>query len=110
MAAITARKIRLARDQGSDPVQGALFPKVTVKISYTDTAAINNDPITAQIVRLIATTDVHVKFHDLADAKAATSDMLLKANQPEYFTLQGKQYISAIRDASNGDLFVTVVE
>jgi len=110
MAAIIARKIRLARDQGSDPIQGALFPKVTGKISYTDTAAINSDPITAQIVRLIATTDVHVKFHDLTEAKAATSDMLLKANQAEYFTLWGKQYISAVRDAANGDLYVTVME
>ena len=110
MAAITARKIRLARDQGSDPIQGALFPKVTVKISYTDTAAINSDPITAQIVRLIATTDCHIKIHDGADAKATSSDMFLKANQAEYFTLWGKQYISAIRDASNGDLYVTVME
>ena len=110
MATITARKIRLARDQGSDSVQGALFPKVTVKISYTDTAEINSDPITAQIVRLIATTDSHVKIHDAADTKATSSDMLLKANQLEYFALQGKQYISAIRDASNGDLYVTVME
>ena len=105
-----ARKIRMARDQGADPIQGALFPSSTIKISYTDTAGINENPITAQIVRLMATTDCHMKFQDAADSKATTADMLIKANQAEYFNLQGKQYISAIRDTANGDLFVTVME
>jgi hypothetical protein len=39
----------------------------------------------ATVVRLIATQDCYVKFHDFVDDKAASPDMLIKANQPEYF-------------------------
>ena len=110
MAAITAKKIRLARDQGGDGVQAALFPKATVVIAFTDVAAKNTDAITAQIVRIVATTDCHVKIHDLSDALAVAADMLVKANLAEYFCMNGKKYISAIRDTASGNLFVTVME
>jgi len=110
MAAITAKKIRFARDQGGDPIQGALFPKATVVIAFTDTAAKNSDAITAQVVRLISTTDCHIKIHDAADALAVVTDMLVKANLAEYFSMNQKKYISAIRDTASGNLFVTVME
>ncbi len=112
MAAKTARrKMMLPRDQGGDPFQGALFPQETIIIAYTDVAAknVDGDPITAQVVRLISTTDCHVKFQDKADALAAATDMLIRQFVPEYFYLHGKNYISAIRDASNGSLYVTIM-
>ena len=111
MATTTAKKIRFARDQGGDPIQGALFPKATVVIAFTNTAAKNADEIVAQVVRLVATQDCYVKIHDLSDAMAGiVTDMLLKANLAEYFTMNGKKYISAIRVISSGNLFVTVME
>jgi len=108
---ITAKKIRLPRDQGGDGFQGALFPYATVTITFTDTAQKNTDSITAQIVRLIATADCHVKFHDATDDKATTADMFFKANTVEYFHLLGKQFISAINDSGAGSskLYVTVM-
>jgi len=110
MADVTAKmKIRLPRDQGGDGVQGALFPQETVVIAFTDVAAKNADAITAQVVRLIASQDCHVKFQDMSDALATATAMLLKAGIAEYFSINGKKYISAIRDSANGSLYVTIM-
>jgi 3D (Asp-Asp-Asp) domain-containing protein len=37
---------------------------------------------------------------------ASSSDLLLKANQPEYFTLRGNKYLSVVRSTNDGILYV----
>jgi len=37
---------------------------------------------------------------------ASSSDLLLKANQPEYFTLRGNKYLSVVRSTIDGILYV----
>lgn len=102
-----ARKVRLRFDGNGAPVQGALSPDSTTKINFTDTSAINSTPFNAEVVRLIATQDCHVKMGGPGSA-STTNDMLIKANQPEYFALRD-QHIAVIRDSVNGTLYVTVM-
>jgi len=102
-----SRKVRLIHGGSGEAVQGALFPESTTKINFTDSSARNSTPFGADIVRLISDQDCHVKFGGPSVA-ASTSDMLLKANQPEYFTLTD-QYIAAIRSSVSGYLYVTVM-
>jgi len=102
------RKVTMVVDGNGVATQGALHPLSTTIIAFTDTAGVNADSFVAEVVRLIATEDCYVKFGD-GDIVATSSDMLIKANQPEYFTLRGEGYISAIRVTSSGNLFVTVM-
>lgn len=100
-------KVKLIADRSGFPVNGAFNPISTVKISFTAAAARNTTAFGAEIVRLISTQDCYVKFggHTVA---ASANDMLLKANQPEYFSLR-EGFISAIQVSVGGDLLVTVM-
>jgi len=103
-----ARKVTLVYDANGSPVQGSLCPEDTIIISYDGTTR-NADALEAvEIVRLISTTDCHIKFGN-AVVEAVVTDMLLKANLVEYFSLRGNTYIAAIKDVGAGDLFVTIM-
>jgi hypothetical protein len=112
MPEIRSKKVTLVYDANGSPVQGALNPAVTTVITFTDTAGMNSDPIIAQAVRLIATADCFIKFQDLDDSKASASDMLLKAGQAEYFSLEERRYVSAVNASGSTEnkLFVTLMQ
>jgi hypothetical protein len=104
------KKARLSSDAGGTAIQGALHPTTTTVIAFTDSSGANSSAILAEVVRLIAAQDCYVKFGTGADVAATTSDMLLKAGQPEYFTMDGNSYIAAIRATSNsGNLYATIM-
>jgi hypothetical protein len=110
MSAIVAKKVRFARDMGSDPIQGALYPWQTVVIEFSNVAGKNPDPISCQIVRLYTSEECHVAFGDV-DVVATTSDCPLREKVAEYFILAPKQYISAINasGSNNNKLHVTIM-
>ena len=107
---VATRKVVMVTDGNGVAVQGALHPKSTTAIAYTAVAGVNATPFACQVVRLHSTTDCYVKFGDLSTLAALVTDMFLKANTPEYFTMRGNSRISAIRDSVSGTLYVTEME
>lgn len=83
-------------------------PRTNRTVAYTGTSARTSAGISAQIraVRLVATTDCFVAIGNSA-VTATTSDMLLPALTPEYFTLGEGDYVAAIQSATGGTLHVT---
>ncbi len=83
-------------------------PKVTATVAYTGTAGNIATECPAQIhnVRISVTTDAHVAIGPTAIAVA--TDMLVRAlDPPEIFQIGEGERVSAIQDASGGDLWVT---
>jgi hypothetical protein len=112
MAAITAKKVRLTRDQGGDAIQKALFPSQTVVIDYDNSAGINSgSPISAQVIRVWATSDCFIKIGDADVVAVPDVDIPLTAKVPEYFTLQGHNYISVVigSGSTSSKLFVSIM-
>ena len=105
---MTLKKSKLASDAFGNAIQGALHPTTTTVIAFTDTAAKNNTAIVAEVVRITSEQDCYLKFGD-SGVVATTSNMPMKAGQPEYFTMDGDTYISAIRVSVSGNLFVTIM-
>jgi hypothetical protein len=77
------------------------------KVDYTAASA-SSSAFGAQTygIRVIATTDCHVKIGD-GTVAATNSETYLPADLPEYFTVTPGQKIAAIRAAADGALFVT---
>ena len=109
MAGATKKAV-MATDGNGVAIQGALRPKGTTVIAYTDTAAKNVTAFACQIVRLYSSTDCFIKFGDKGTLVATTSDMPLKATTPEYFNMRGNSFISAVRSTASGNLYVTEME
>jgi len=107
---VATRKVRMVTDGNGVAVQGALHPKNTTPIAYTDVAGVNATSFACEIVRLYSTTDCFVKFGDLSTLAATSGDMFLKAYTPEYFSMRGDSRISAIRSSVSGSLYVTEME
>jgi len=105
-------KSRLTVDANGQSIQGALRPRVggSLNVSYTAAAGTSTILSNAEIVRLISTTDCHVRFGEVDNVAAVVTDMLMKAGQYEYFSLRGSKYISAIRDTADGSLNIQIVE
>jgi MinD superfamily P-loop ATPase len=82
-------------------------PGTTHKKAYTDTSAAIDTAIGAgvYVVRILCTTDAHITF--AASPTAVATDMLITANTPEYFSVTEGQKVAAIREALDGDLYVT---
>lgn len=59
-----------------------------------------------KVVRLLATTLCHVNFGPTG-ASATTANMPLQANVPEYFNIEGGEFIQAIKNTTAGTLYVT---
>jgi len=107
-------KIRMVMDAYGQPVQGALRPRIGgsqnvayagAGVSFHSTLLVN-----AEVVRLVATTDCHLRFGDFDHPTALVTDMLVKANQPEYFALRGSTYIAVCRDSADGYLNIQIME
>lgn len=83
----------------------------TQSAAYTATAARTSAGVGAQtrVVRLIATTACFIVFGGSA-VDATTSDVYLAASREEYFIIGAGQYVSAIRSASDGTLYVSEME
>jgi hypothetical protein len=80
---------------------------IVQKVDYTAASALSSafGPQTYG-VRVVATTDCHVKIGDGA-VTATTSETYLPAEFPEYFTVTPGQKIAVVRSAVDGSLFVT---
>lgn len=77
-------------------------PKLTRTVAVAATAN-TSDPLTSQIVRVISTSTCYVRV----GTGAKNNDMLLIANEAEYFAVAEGDVISVIRDASDGTLYIT---
>ena len=82
----------------------AIKPATTVKQAI-GAASAATAVLGARLVRLLATADCHVVFG--SDPTATTDDMLLKADQPEYFVCDETDKIAVIRDSADGQLYIT---
>ena len=76
-------------------------------VAYTATAGTISSAVNSRtsIVRIMCTSDCYIAFG--SSPTATTGDMILPANQPEYFTMVGAEKVSAIQVAEGGTLHVT---
>lgn len=83
------------------------YPLTTQKVSFLVSSVATSNAVGDHIsvVRLIATTDCHVRF--AKSPTAVATDMYLAADREEYFTIHPGQKVAAIRNSADGDLFVT---
>lgn len=102
-------KLQMPKDGAGHPFQ-ALHPSATVAITIGVASAQNSSPIVAEVVRLIATSDCHIKFSPTGGKLATSDDMLLKSGIAEYFYMRGDQYIAVIQDTGGGKLYITNME
>ena len=102
------RKVCLSFDANGSPIQGALCPSTVISLAYTSVSN-RTGAIDGEVIRLISTSDCYVKFGDVDIVTATTSDMLMVAGKPEYFSLRGKKSIAAIRVSADGTLNITVM-
>jgi hypothetical protein len=79
----------------------------TQSVAYSGTAGRIANPMGSQtyVVRVLCTTDAFVRIDD--NPTATTSDALLPAGAPEYFTITPGMKVSAVQLASSGVMYVT---
>jgi hypothetical protein len=100
----------LEMDRRGTAIQGALTPTIAQHIHY-DAAASNATAFTAKIVRVTATTACFIRFGAAATGADATDQYhYMGAGTTEYFRTRGFTYISAIKSASAGNLFISEME
>lgn len=88
-------------------IQTTYKPSTTQKVSYTSSSAATSNAFGSQIyiIRIVAKTDA---FYVLGGSPTATtSDVYLPADTVEYISVTPGQKIAFIRDAADGDAFVT---
>lgn len=97
---------KLARSLGGDPIH-ALRPKTTQSVAYTATAGTISNAVGSKttVVRVYCTTDAHIAIG--TSPTADTDDMPIAADQPEYFKVNPSDKVSAVQQASGGNLYVT---
>jgi hypothetical protein len=78
-------------------------------VSYTGTAGTISSGISGSVqrIRVLVTTDAFIKI--AGSPTATTSDVYLPGLQPEYFTVNPGEKVSAIQVASGGSLYVTEI-
>lgn len=76
-------------------------------VAFTGTAGTISNAVGSRtrIVRIISTEACYIAFGSAPTA--TTSDMLLPADQVEYFTMVGAEKVSAVQVATGGTLHVT---
>lgn len=102
----------LPRDGSGSPIQvGRPKADSTQTLSYTATKATTGSSFSAErLVRLYATTLCHVEISPTADADIDTNSMPLGAGAVEYFYVKSGDFISAVRNASDGSLYITEMD
>ncbi len=78
----------------------------TVSTSTTSAAATNAFGAQTYQIRVVATVATNIKIGN-GSVTATTSDPLVPANVPEYFTVTPGQKIAAILGTGTGSLYVT---
>ncbi len=86
---------------GSLPV---VRPGTTSRLPYS-AASVASGVLETTIVRLVASTDCHVAFGSAPTADA--NSLFLPANTPEYFACAASDKVAAVRDATDGALYIT---
>jgi hypothetical protein len=82
-------------------------PGATQTLAVGATSAASNG-IGADVVRVIATVDVHLAF-GAAPVADATS-LFLPANTAEYFACEASDKVAAIQDSVGGTMYITPAE
>lgn len=84
-------------------------PGTTQVVAYTGTAGTISNGVGSQtrVVRVWTSTLAYLAFGSAPTA--TTSDIPIPANTPEYFIIAPGEKVSAIQDASGGNLHVTEV-
>jgi len=77
----------------------------TIAVVTASVAVTNAVGAQTRVVRLKATTDLHIAF--AVSPTATTSDPLLNAGETEYIDITPGQKIAAIRNSADGTLFIT---
>jgi Cu/Ag efflux protein CusF len=81
-------------------------PKTSQVVAYTGTAAASTAFTSGvDVIRIVASTACHVKVN--ATALANGTCMFMPADQVEYIKVDAGDTISAIQDASGGNLYIT---
>jgi hypothetical protein len=105
------KKIRLPYDAFGSPVQGCLHPdsRNEQQISFDGSTVNSTALVGVQVVRLWASADCHIAFGSTSSTVAIQTNLLLKANSPEYFSLNEDEYIAAVKvtAGSTGTLYIT---
>lgn len=78
----------------------------TVNANYTATAG-TTVAITARAVRVFATTACFIRISTAGTSAVAATDMPMEARSYEVFTLPELGRISAIRETTDGTIYVT---
>lgn len=86
-----------------------IYPNTSQKVTYDASTASTAFQTNTSIVRLICTTDCHVKFGTAPTAATDGTSVFMKANIEYYFAVAaGLSYkVAAIKDASGGTLYIS---
>jgi hypothetical protein len=111
---VDRNKARLVMDVNGSPVHGALRPRPggSQNVTYIGAGVSFHSTIieNAEIVRIVATTDCHVRFGDVDHPTALVIDMLVRTGQPEYFVLRSAKFIAVVRDSADGILNIQIMD
>lgn len=77
----------------------------TVSVSGTSAAVTNAFGAGTTVIRIVSTTDCHIRFGDAPTA--TTNHMLLPANVVEYFAVSPGVKVAAVQRFAGGTLYVT---
>jgi len=105
-------KVRMAMDANGQPIQGALCPRRngSQNVSVGAASVVSTELVSAEVVRLAATTDCRIRFGDFAAVAAVATDMLLHGGFPEYFNLRNYKYIAVLQDTAGGILNIQIMD
>ena len=107
-----ATKVSLCKEATGESVQGAFVPSTTYKISMVsgESKGITSN-LDSPIVRVLATTDCHIKFGSTTvSGEASVDDLRVPKDTPEYFHRGSHVRVAAKTidvHGYSGELFVT---
>lgn len=78
------------------------------KVAYTGTAGTIANVVTASVLRVFCTSAAYIKI--AVSPTATTFDMLVGANQPEYFRCVPGDKVSAVQVSAGGTLHVSEMD
>ncbi len=84
-----------------------IYPGTSQKVAYDTTTQSAALGARTSVVRLIASTDAHVKFGANPTALTDGTSTFLKANIEYFFGVAPGSKIAAIKDSGAGNLFIT---
>lgn len=88
-----------ARENSGMPEAGK-----TQKVAYTATAGSSTAFTTDRVVRVVTSSDAHIRFGGTA---VVDVDLYMPAYTPEYFNVPKGYVVSAVQVSAGGNMFVT---